>query len=87
MAAGALNNFQGIVEDPQLLYRQHSRPMTHSEIGTYNVTSFPYILSKTPCVTPRGGPCLGEHNEYVICQLLGYSDEQFMEMLNAGVFK
>ncbi len=87
VAAGALNNFQGIVEDPQLVHRQHLRPMSHSEIGTYNVTSFPYILSKTPCVTPRGGPCLGEHNEFVVCQLLGYSDEQFMEMLNAGVFR
>ncbi len=87
VAAGAVSNFQGLCEDPQLLYRHHLRPITATEIGTYNVTSFPYILSETPCVTQRGGPCLGEHNEYIVCQLLGYSDEQFMEMYNDGVFK
>ncbi len=87
VAAAVVSNFQGICEDPQLQHRQHLRPMSHSELGTYNVTSFPYVLSETPCVTQRGGPCLGEHNEYVVCQLLGYSDEEFTKMLSEGVFK
>ena len=61
--------------------------MSHPEMGSYYVTSFPYILSETPCVTPGPAPCMGQHNEYVYCQLLGYSDEEFMEMDSAGVFR
>ncbi len=87
VAAGVVNNFQGVCEDSHLLHRQHLRPVSHSEMGTYNVTSFPYVLSETPCVTQRGAPCLGEHNEFVVCQLLGFSDEEFLKMHEEGVFK
>ena len=87
IASAVVNNFQGVCEDPQLQHRQHLRPMSHSEIGSYNVTSFPYRMSETPCVTQLGGPCLGEHNEQVICHLLGFSDEEFTAMHNDGVFK
>ncbi len=85
--AGNVNGFQDLWEEPHLAYRQMYRPVPHSEMGQHTVISFPYKLSETPCVTQRGAPCLGEHNELIICQLLGYSDEQFMEMLEAGVLK
>ena len=31
------------------------------------------------------GPCLGEDNEYVYKQVLGYSDEEIADMLVDGV--
>lgn len=86
VAAGVVQNFKEVWEDPQLRHRRHFHDVLHSEMGSHNVFSFPYVLSETPCVTSRGAPCLGEHNEYVFCQLLGYSDDQFIEMHNEGVF-
>ncbi len=85
--AGAVRDFRGVCEDPQMVFRHHLRPMPHPEMGSYHVTSFPYVLSETPCVTPEPAPCMGQHNEYVYCHVLGYSDEEFMEMDAAGVFQ
>jgi crotonobetainyl-CoA:carnitine CoA-transferase CaiB-like acyl-CoA transferase len=31
-------------------------------------------------------PCLGQHNEYVYREILGLSDEEFIRLLNEGVF-
>lgn len=87
VAAGVVNDFREVWEDPQLRHRQHFRSVPHTEMGSHTVSSYPYILSRTPCVTPRGAPCMGEHNEYVYCKLLGLSDEEFLEMHNEGVFK
>ena len=45
------------------------------------------ILSKTPDKVDRPSPCLGEHTEYVCTQILGMSDEKFVELFQEGVFK
>lgn len=85
--AGAVNSFRDLWEEPHLRHRQNYREVPHSEMGAQTVISFPYRLSETPCATQRGAPCLGEHNEFVICQLLGYSDEEFAEMYGQSVFR
>ncbi len=85
--AGKVNDLRELWEEPHLRHRHFYQTAPHSEMGTQTVISFPYTLSETPCVTQRGAPCLGEHNELVICQMLGYSDEQFAEMYGEGVFK
>jgi crotonobetainyl-CoA:carnitine CoA-transferase CaiB-like acyl-CoA transferase len=45
----------------------------------------PARLSKTP-YQMRRAPMLGEHNEYVYTQLLGMSDEEFVQLIADGVF-
>ena len=85
--AGMVNDFRQLWEEPHLAYRQNYRTLPHSEMGTQTVISFPFLLSETPCTTPRGAPCLGEHNEYVLCQMLGYSDEEFTQLYSHGVCK
>lgn len=85
--AGNVNDFRELWEEPHLRHRRSYRTLSHSEMGAQTVISLPYTLSETPCVTQRGAPCLGEHNELVICQMLGYSDEQFLEMYGEGVFR
>jgi hypothetical protein len=32
-------------------------------------------------------PCIGEHNHYVYTEILGISDEEFVELLSEGVFE
>ncbi len=87
VAAGVVEDFREVWEDVQLRHRRHFYDVPHSEMGSHNVFSFPCILSETPCVVARGAPGQGEHNEHVICQLLGYSDEEFISMDSEGVFR
>ena len=47
----------------------------HSEIGNVRVDGNPVHFSKTDWQMKRGAPCLGEHNEEVLAELLGKSPE------------
>jgi len=83
--AGMVMNTQNLVEDPQLKARQHFRSLKHTEIGEHLYQSPAYRLSKTPCHIWKAGPCLGEDNEHVYKNFLGYSDDEIAELLIEGV--
>jgi crotonobetainyl-CoA:carnitine CoA-transferase CaiB-like acyl-CoA transferase len=38
-------------------------------------------FSRTPAVVTWPGPQIGEHNDYVLRQLLGMSDEEITELV------
>jgi len=76
---------QDIFEDPQVKHRQHFRFLEHKVIGRTAHHAPAYILSKTPNHIWKAGPCLGEDNEYVYKQILGYSDEEVTQFLLDGV--
>ncbi len=83
--AGVVMNTADMVNDPQSKSRQHLRLLEQKEIGNELYKAPAYRLSKTPCHIWKAGPCLGEDNEYVYKQLLGYSDEEIAELLLEGV--
>ncbi len=87
VAAGIVANGQDLIEDPQLSARGHFKWLKHSEIGAYLVDNLPFRLSLTPCETQFAAPCLGEHTEYVCTKILGMSDEEFVELVQAGVLE
>jgi benzylsuccinate CoA-transferase BbsF subunit len=85
--AAVVQNAEDYVDkDPQIKHRSHFVAMDHPEIGKYHCQQAPFRLSKTVACYEKPGPCLGEHNEYVCSHILGLSDEQFMEYLDAGAF-
>lgn len=45
----------------------------------------PYKWSESPARIARPAPCLGEHNEEVYCQELGFSKEDLVALRGAGV--
>jgi crotonobetainyl-CoA:carnitine CoA-transferase CaiB-like acyl-CoA transferase len=83
--AGPVSNPQALFEDPQLRHRSHFRFLEHKVIGTSAHSSPAYILSETPCRIHKAGPCLGEDNEVVYKEILGYSDEEIAQLLIDGV--
>lgn len=86
VAAGIVQSGQDLIDrDPQLKHRGHCQVMGHPEIGSYVSEMVPFRLSETPPEVKRA-PCLGEHNEYVCKEILRISDEEFIELLNSGVF-
>lgn len=82
--AGVVETAEDLFADPQLRYRQQFRTLDHSVIGRYSCQAPAYILSETPCEISRPAPCLGEHNEYVYRDVLGFSDDEIANMLING---
>jgi benzylsuccinate CoA-transferase BbsF subunit len=83
--AGIVQNAQDIVDsDPQVKARGLLLRMHHPVIGDYLHTRWPFVMSKTPPVI-KTGPLIGAHNHYVCTEILGMSDEEFIELVNAEV--
>jgi benzylsuccinate CoA-transferase BbsF subunit len=85
--AGIVENAADIFSDPQLRERGLFWPMEHSEMGMFTHLGSSMVLSKTPAQASTPSPCMGEHNEYVLTKILGKSDEEFVELLAAGVLE
>ena len=85
VAAGVLETGKELMEvDPQLKYRQFFCELDHPEIGKYHSERSPFILSKSPCEVRRA-PLIGEHNEYILKDILGMLDEEITELVIEGV--
>jgi len=85
VASGPVQDASDLVDlDPQLRQRESFVKLTHPVIGECNHPAPALKLSKSPSHI-KTSPCLGEHNEYVLFELLGISDEEFVELLNEGV--
>ncbi len=86
VAAGAVLNGRDLGEDAHLNARGFYKELVHPEIGHHRYLLPPFRLSKTPGEPKMAAPCLGQHNEYVCKRILGMSDEEFVQLLNEGVF-
>jgi benzylsuccinate CoA-transferase BbsF subunit len=86
IAAGIVQGGRDLDGDPQLKHRHFYWDFDHPEIGNFTYTGMPARLSKTP-YEMKPAPRLGEHNEYVYTQLLGMSDEEFVQLMAEGVFE
>lgn len=86
VAAGVVANGRDLNEDPHLNARGFYRELEHSEMGFHRYMMPPFRLSGTPGGPNIPAPCLGQHNEHVYREILGMSDEEFVGLLNEGVF-
>ncbi len=81
-----MENARDMVEDPQLSYRDYYEELEHPAMGACLHPGWPARLSKTSYKL-RPSPLLGEHNEFVLCELLGISDEEFVELVQEKVLE
>ena len=71
--------------DPHFRARGVFYPVTHPSAGTYD---YPGLWARWSGMEARTGlpaPLLGQHNEYVYRELLGYSAEEYQQMVDAGL--
>jgi crotonobetainyl-CoA:carnitine CoA-transferase CaiB-like acyl-CoA transferase len=85
VAAGAVQSPKELFEDPQMKHRKHFHRLEHPVIGQMPYHGQSFKLSKTPEQVTKNAPCLGEDNEYVYKNILGYSDDDISDMLAEGV--
>ena len=86
VSAGVLETAEDLHRDPQLEARHHFRALEHQEIGESTYDSMGAILSKSPADLNRAAPVMGQDNYYVYTRILGLSDEEFVGLMEQGVF-
>jgi benzylsuccinate CoA-transferase BbsF subunit len=85
--AGVVKNAADIYDDPQLIQRNLFWRLKHPDMGLFTHLGQGFKLSKTPARAYTPSPRLGEHTEYVCTKILGMTDEEFVELVSAGIFE
>jgi len=65
-----------IFDDPHLRHRNFIQEVEHPQIGKRLVFGPPWHMPGDASYTPSRGPLVGEHNDYVFCDLLGLPQEE-----------
>lgn len=74
-----------IERDPQINVREMIIDVEHPRAGSIKSVNFPVKFSETPVREMRHAPLFGQHNEEILVDLLGYSEEKFRELQKEGV--
>ena len=85
--AGVVKNTADVYDDPQLRKRNLFWRLPHSEMGLFTHLGQSFELSRTPAQAYTPSPLLGEHTEYICTKILGMSDEEFINLMQEGVFE
>jgi crotonobetainyl-CoA:carnitine CoA-transferase CaiB-like acyl-CoA transferase len=73
-----------IMDDPQYKARDFFIEVEHPYAGKVTIPGMPFKMSENPNRIGRA-PLLGEHNEEIYCQRLGYSKEELLRLRGQGV--
>jgi crotonobetainyl-CoA:carnitine CoA-transferase CaiB-like acyl-CoA transferase len=82
--AAAVYKANDILDCDYLNARQFSRPLAHPEAGTHLQQGLPFRFELTPVQHRRAAPCLGEHNDYILRDVLGRSETEIADLEAAG---
>lgn len=85
VAAGAVLTVPELMADPHLRVRDAWVPHTHPDAGTWEMEAPPWKLSRTPGHIRMPAPGFGQHNSYVLRDLLNLPDEEVAELYDTGV--
>ena len=87
VAAGAVLTGAEHVNDPHLKARGTFQIVDRAVVGPhpYPIPSAPMRLSKSPATIRRPAPLLGEHNEYVLKELLSMSEDEIQSLADEKI--
>ena len=85
VAAMPVMNIADQFADPHWQERQAYVDIEHPHVGAEWVYGTPWLLSDTPGSVRTPAPTLGQHNQYVFCQLLGLPARELKRLEDAQV--
>ncbi|MDE2986593.1 MAG: CoA transferase [Chloroflexota bacterium] len=85
--AHAVQDSAACFADPQLQHRNHFVELTHPTQGKSVVEGARIVFDRTPAGRPHVAPTMGADNDAVLRDLLGYSDEQIVELVASGALQ
>ena len=83
-----------VLDSKDLLFNPHLRERGFYEVVRHHPSTGmpplpyagrPWKLSETPAIQPTAAPLMGEHNDYVLQELLGMDREEVQELEQRGV--
>lgn len=86
--AGAVLDSKDLLFDPHLRERRFYEVVRHhpsTGMPPLPYAGHPWRLSATPAVAPRAAPLMGEHNDFVLRELLGLTDSEVARLESEGV--
>ena len=83
--AAPVNTVAEMAADPQVTAREMFVEREHPQYGMLKVTGTPLKLSETPGRIERLAPLPGEHNEEILCGLLGHTQADLARWRDEGV--
>ena len=84
IAMGPINSAKDVMNSRQYAARGYFVEVDHPDVGKYRYAGWPYQMSATPPRVGRPAPLLGQHNQDVYCNCLGYSPEEFEHLQRTG---
>ncbi len=78
--AHAVSNSAAAVADPQLQHRGHFIALEHPVHGVQTIEAAKGYLSETPPDYRSSAPMIGRDNDLVLREILGYDDEQIVQL-------
>lgn len=76
-------NVDDVVKDSHLIERDMFTTVEHKKAGEIKVVNFPVKLSEAPGEIRSASPVIGEHNEIILKDVLGYNDKQIEALKKA----
>jgi crotonobetainyl-CoA:carnitine CoA-transferase CaiB-like acyl-CoA transferase len=83
--AGAVLDVSELYHDPHLAARGFFETVTDTEAGEHRYVGRPFRLLGTPLGTYLAAPLLGQHNAFILCELLGMSDAEIDKLEARGI--
>jgi crotonobetainyl-CoA:carnitine CoA-transferase CaiB-like acyl-CoA transferase len=82
--AHQVQNSGAAYRDPQFVHRGHFVALDHPTLGKFTVEGNRAKLSRTPAAVRRPAPTLGQDNQYVLENILGYDENRISELAASG---
>jgi crotonobetainyl-CoA:carnitine CoA-transferase CaiB-like acyl-CoA transferase len=76
---------EDLVASKQLEARGFFTEIQHHEMGRTKCPTASYRFSETPWRVERAAPLLGEHNQKILVERLGYAKDDLIRMRAAGI--
>jgi len=85
IASAPVNSPEDLLANPHLEDRGYFVEIDHPETGKVKYPGAPFKMSESPWLVRHPAPLLGQHNEEVYCDLLGYTREELVKLREGGV--
>jgi len=85
LPCGPINTVPEVFQHPQREERGLVQEVQHSSAGSIPLTGFPYKLSRTPAEIHHSPPRLGEHNQEILVEVLGYTRKEVEKFQEEGI--
>jgi crotonobetainyl-CoA:carnitine CoA-transferase CaiB-like acyl-CoA transferase len=85
--AAVVQNFEDLLNDPQLRHRKHFHSLDHPVIGEHLCETNAMRFSATTESVRRPAPRLGEHTEMIMRELVGMDAGEYETLRRDGLFE